>query len=191
VQWRMIQAYGIPALPAPDAPDPALFRDEDLLIDALLGIGVRGAVQLNGATLNLEPGPVVPVIGSQFIIITNDSNDAVNGTFTGLPQGAITVAGSMFLQIDYAGGDGNDVVLTRVNPVLQFSSIARQPSGAMQINAFGSPGLPHVLDATTNLNPVIVWLPLLTNTADGNGNLNFTDSSATNFPQRFYRLRGP
>lgn len=44
VQWRMIQAYGIPALPIPDAPDPALFRDEDLLIDALLGIGVRGAV---------------------------------------------------------------------------------------------------------------------------------------------------
>ncbi|MCS7301392.1 MAG: NAD(P)H-hydrate dehydratase, partial [Fimbriimonadales bacterium] len=44
VQWRIIQAYGIPALPAPDAPDPALFRDEDLLIDALLGIGVRGAV---------------------------------------------------------------------------------------------------------------------------------------------------
>jgi NAD(P)H-hydrate epimerase len=44
VQWRMIQAYGIPALPAPDAPDPALFRDEDLLVDALLGIGVRGAV---------------------------------------------------------------------------------------------------------------------------------------------------
>ncbi|MCS7301078.1 MAG: NAD(P)H-hydrate dehydratase, partial [Fimbriimonadales bacterium] len=44
VQWRIIQAYGIPALPIPDAPDPALFRDEDILIDALLGIGVRGAV---------------------------------------------------------------------------------------------------------------------------------------------------
>ncbi len=43
-QWRMIQAYGIPALPIPEAPDHALFRDEDLLIDALLGIGARGAV---------------------------------------------------------------------------------------------------------------------------------------------------
>ncbi|MDW8106199.1 MAG: NAD(P)H-hydrate dehydratase [Armatimonadota bacterium] len=44
VQWRIIQAYGIPALPMPHAPDPALFRDEDLLVDALLGIGVRGEV---------------------------------------------------------------------------------------------------------------------------------------------------
>jgi hydroxyethylthiazole kinase-like uncharacterized protein yjeF len=42
VQWRILQAYGIPALPLPDAPDPALFRDEDLLVDALLGIGARG-----------------------------------------------------------------------------------------------------------------------------------------------------
>jgi hydroxyethylthiazole kinase-like uncharacterized protein yjeF len=41
-QWRILQAYGIPALPLPDAPDPALFRDEDLLVDALLGIGARG-----------------------------------------------------------------------------------------------------------------------------------------------------
>ncbi|BCW94810.1 MAG: bifunctional NAD(P)H-hydrate repair enzyme Nnr [Fimbriimonadales bacterium] len=41
-QWRMVQAYGIPALPLPDAPDPALFRDEDLLVDALLGIGAQG-----------------------------------------------------------------------------------------------------------------------------------------------------
>ncbi len=45
VQWRIIQAYGIPALPLPDAPDPALFRDEDLLVDALLGIGVRGSIE--------------------------------------------------------------------------------------------------------------------------------------------------
>lgn len=43
-QWRIIRAYGIPALPIPDAPDAALFRDEDLLVDALLGVGIRGAV---------------------------------------------------------------------------------------------------------------------------------------------------
>jgi hydroxyethylthiazole kinase-like uncharacterized protein yjeF len=41
-QWRILQAYGIPALPLPDAPDPALFRDEDLLVDALFGIGFAG-----------------------------------------------------------------------------------------------------------------------------------------------------
>ncbi len=64
-QWRMIQAYGVPALPVPDMPDPALFRDEDLLIDALLGIGVRGAVGEPLASLidavNRSERPVVAV----------------------------------------------------------------------------------------------------------------------------------
>ncbi|MFN7016501.1 MAG: NAD(P)H-hydrate dehydratase [Fimbriimonadales bacterium] len=65
LQWRITQAYGIPALPVPDAPDPALFRDEDLLIDALLGIGVRGAVSeplshLIGA-VNRSGRPIVAV----------------------------------------------------------------------------------------------------------------------------------
>ncbi|MFN3409172.1 MAG: beta strand repeat-containing protein [Limisphaerales bacterium] len=154
-------------------------------------IGVRGQVQLNGATLNLEGGPVVPVLGSQFVIITNDSADAVIGTFAGLPQGAVAQAGSMFVQIDYAGGDGNDVVLTRVNPPLQISGISPQPGGAMQITGTGEPGLPHVLEGTTNLTPTIIWTPVRTNTADGLGNLNFLDPGATNFPQRFYRVKGP
>ncbi len=45
VQWRIIQSLGIPALPIPERPDPALFRDECLLVDALLGTGARGEVQ--------------------------------------------------------------------------------------------------------------------------------------------------
>lgn len=45
VQWRIIQALGIPALSIPERPDPGLFRDECLLVDALLGTGARGEVQ--------------------------------------------------------------------------------------------------------------------------------------------------
>ena len=40
------------------------------------------------------------------------------------------------------------------------------------------------IDASTNL---LNWLPLLTNTADPNGTIQFTDLLATNYPWRFYR----
>lgn len=64
-QWRLLQAYGIPALPLPDAPDPALFRDEDILIDALLGTGARGevspALRATIGAVNRSERPIVAV----------------------------------------------------------------------------------------------------------------------------------
>ena len=152
-------------------------------------VGVNGSVILGDATLNVSTGAVVPVLGSQFLIITNDSSDAVIGTFDGLPEGAVFPAGSMYLQVSYTGGDGNDVVLTRVNPPIAIGSITPQPNGAMQVAGTGLLGLPYALEAATNLTPTIFWLPLKTNNADSFGNLLFTDTTATNFPQRFYRLR--
>jgi NAD(P)H-hydrate epimerase len=64
-QWRILQAYGIPALPLPEAPDPALFRDEDLLVDALFGTGLQGEVREPFRTLidamNRAGRPIVAV----------------------------------------------------------------------------------------------------------------------------------
>lgn len=153
-------------------------------------IGVRGAVNLGGASLSVSLG-ITPVLGTSFVIVNNDGVDAVTGTFAGLPQDAIFPAGPVFLQISYSGGDGNDVSLTRVNPPFQISSISPQANGSMQISGTGQPGLPHVLEATTNLAPTIIWSPIRTNNADPLGLLNFIDASATNFPIRFYRVRGP
>src|SRR5262249_31408023 len=75
-------------------------------------LNVTGTVTLGGATLNLSGtfAPNVTVFNS-FTIINNDSNDAVVGTFAGLPQGAAVAFGGGTLYINYSGGDGNDVVL--------------------------------------------------------------------------------
>ena len=35
------------------------------------------------------------------------------------------------------------------------------------------------------------WMPIYTNTADGNGLMQFTDQLATNFLRRFYRAVYP
>src|SRR5439155_302953 len=51
--------------------------------------------------------------------VANDSNDAVMGTFNGLPEGkvfgAVLGGANVDFQISYQGGDGNDVVLTATN----------------------------------------------------------------------------
>jgi autotransporter-associated beta strand protein len=76
-------------------------------------LNVTGTVSLANATLMVVPAFATPVsIGQKFIIINNDLSDAINGTFSGLAEGAtITVGGYKFI-ISYAGGTGNDVVLT-------------------------------------------------------------------------------
>ncbi|MBL7822498.1 MAG: HYR domain-containing protein, partial [Saprospiraceae bacterium] len=69
---------------------------------------VNGTVTLGGATLNLILG-YVPANGDQLKIIDNDLADAVTGQFA---QGGTILAGGTLFDINYKGGDGNDVVLT-------------------------------------------------------------------------------
>lgn len=77
---------------------------------------IGGTVNVTGSNLfvTLLNG-FVPDGTTPFVIISNDLADAVTGTFA---QGTTVTAntGQMF-NINYAGGDGNDVVLTAVNPV--------------------------------------------------------------------------
>ena len=75
---------------------------------------VTGQVRLAGDLLLSIINGFTPSAGSVFTIVSNDSTDAVSGTFTGKPNGAqLSVASSVF-SINYAGGDGNDVTLTTV-----------------------------------------------------------------------------
>ncbi len=75
---------------------------------------VSGAVNLNNAILDvlfsMRGG-----MSNSFTIIDNDGVDAVLGTFAGLAQNSIFAANGKSFRINYAGGTGNDVVLTRVN----------------------------------------------------------------------------
>ncbi len=80
-------------------------------------LNVVGAVNLNGARLAPIPwGTYRPAIGDAFTIIRNDGADPVSGTFLNAPEGAV-FGGALntAFRITYVGGDGNDVVITRVN----------------------------------------------------------------------------
>jgi len=74
---------------------------------------VTGTVSLGSATLNtILFNGYAPSLNDTFTIINNDGSDAVVGTFGGLAEGASFAVGSYQFTISYAGGTGNDVVLT-------------------------------------------------------------------------------
>ncbi len=79
-------------------------------------LDVTGTVRLNGGTFQASPfDGFVPQAGDRFVIINNDGTDSVSGTFTGLPEGATLpnfLNSGLPARISYAGGTGNDVVIS-------------------------------------------------------------------------------
>ena len=71
---------------------------------------VTGAVTLTNPTLVINVGGAINV-GNTFEIISNDLTDAVTGAFANATFTASNLLGYTFT-VNYAGGDGNDVVLT-------------------------------------------------------------------------------
>ncbi len=62
-------------------------------------------------------------------------------------------------------------------------------TGGVTLSLGGTAGYTYILETTSNLSVAGGWLSLATNTLDTNGFWQFTDSDATNFTQRFYRLQ--
>lgn len=84
-------------------------------------ISVIGTVNLANARLApLSWNGFRPAVGDSFRILNNDGADPITGTFLSAPEGSV-FAGPLntAFRITYTGGDGNDVVITRV-PRAQF-----------------------------------------------------------------------
>ena len=152
---------------------------------------VNGTVLLMGGTLQVAMN-FSGAISNQYVIIGNDGADAVSGTFTGLPEGAMLTNNGVAFQITYHGGDGNDVVLTQksvvTGPAITSGKIV---GGKFQLNATGQPGLTYTVEATSNLTSPVSWTAIGTALADGTGLIQFVDADSNLYPVRFYRLRFP
>jgi hypothetical protein len=79
-------------------------------------INVTGAVDLTGATLDLNiGGGFQPLLKPPFVILANDGTDAITGTFAGLSDPSTFDKGNRTFEIYYSGtdggNDGNDVTI--------------------------------------------------------------------------------
>jgi autotransporter-associated beta strand protein len=81
---------------------------------------VNGTVTLGSAALVLAGG-FAATPGTQLTLIDNDGAEPVIGTFAGLLEGAQVAVGGQVFTISYIGGSGNDVVLTALTPVSDFT----------------------------------------------------------------------
>jgi fibronectin-binding autotransporter adhesin len=84
-----------------------------------LVVSSGGTVTLGG-TLSLTLG-YTPSFGTTFTIIDNQGASAVTNTFSGLAEGGTITSGSYTFQITYSGGTGNDVVLTCIAPLRNWT----------------------------------------------------------------------
>ena len=100
--------------------------------DKVAAIGVN----LAGATLALDLSAATLNAGDSITLVDNISASATAGTFAGLAQGALFTANGHTMQISYAGGDGNDVVVTKVGDIT--ASFAVNRSGFMYVDASDS-----------------------------------------------------
>jgi hypothetical protein len=92
--------------------------------------GHNGPVSLAGS-LVVDLAISNPLPGSSLTIISNGNQTStgiplpVQGTFAGLPEGAIFFGGAQF-QITYKGGDGNDVVIRAIAPAFANRQVTSQ-----------------------------------------------------------------
>ena len=102
-------------------------------------ISVTGMVTLD-AVLNLKfSNGYAPAIGESVTIVDNDGTDAVWGNFSGLIEGGTYIESRKAYQITYQGGDGNDIVLTRVTAIVGGGSIMWGDAGGVN-NPTGAGG---------------------------------------------------
>jgi len=70
---------------------------------------------------------------------------------------------------------------------LNFTSVSRSTNGAADLSVIGDAGLRYLFEASTNLMNWS-WLGVRTNLT---GSVQLSDTAATHFPQRFYRVSVP
>lgn len=126
-----------------------------------------------------------PTPGQTFRIIDKQSPGAVIRNFAGKPEGSSFQAAGFNWTITYAGGDGNDVILTAGTPLAPAAPLAFsgapviQPAngvhGARITTAVsGPPGALVRLESSADLGLTSPWLTISQITLDGSGNGNFT-----------------
>ncbi len=103
-----------------------------------------------------------------------------------------TNAGTYLVTVSNLAGFAisSSATLTFTNPPAQpgvFQSMVVQPNGTVQLGLSGTSGDTYTLTVSTNL---VTWSNLVTFSMT-NGAVQYFDSTATNFPRRFYRLVSP
>jgi hypothetical protein len=132
-------------------------------------------------TINSPAGAVLTVQASTNLV--NWTQIAVVTNTTGTMDFADPASASFprrFYRVGVAGAAPSSMII---------AGAARQPDGNLRFTVNGSAGLVFRVVTSTNLNPGS-WLTLATLT-NVTGSVQYTDTTATNHPRRFYQTIAP
>ena len=135
----------------------------------------QGTVTRNGTLLNWNVGVLGVGAGSRlvFTVLPNASGNLLNYALAS----ATTPDGNP--ADDFATTN----ILATVPMPPQVTGIVGNPDGSIQFSIISAAGQINVIQASTNLANPAGWVPIYTNM----GSFQFNDSTATNYPYRFYR----
>ena len=150
-----------------------------------------GEVGLDDAILDFRPG-FIPAVDDNFTLITGASS--ISGTFANLPERALFSRNGIAWQITYRGGNGSDVIVTRIavpDPViLSYTRIPgtgiNSGSDVVDFVIQGTPGLTYHLEVSGDLQ---TWTTLATQPADERGAVPFEFLELQTLRRRCYRVR--
>ncbi len=92
-----------------------------------------GLLSLTGSNLVLG-GTLTPANGQSFTIVNNFGSQPIDGTFSGLPEGAVIpnfLGSGLSATITYAGGDGNDVLVSVGSAPTTTTTLATSSASAV------------------------------------------------------------
>jgi hypothetical protein len=161
----------------------------------------KAALTVTANNTNKVYGQNLSFAGTEFTssgLVSGDSVTSVTlasaGAISSAPAGsyAITVTNAVGVGlanylISYVSGTLTVSNTTVTPPVISGGTVALG-SGGFTLSGTGGAGQVYVLLGASNLVPPMVWVPVQTNTADTNGVFMFTDTQATNYLNRFYRI---
>jgi hypothetical protein len=141
------------------------------------------------ASFNVAATACTP-IGYQWFF---NSAALTNATNTTLEFASVdpTNAGNYSVVASASGGATTSaiVALTVIVPPPVISGAAVDSGGGFSLSLAGLPGHSYVLETKADLSPTSVWTAIATNTLGADGAWQFTDPQATNYQQKFYRIR--
>ncbi|MEI7935271.1 MAG: immunoglobulin domain-containing protein [Verrucomicrobiota bacterium] len=152
--------------------------------DAPIGSWASAASSANGTKLVAAAGNAAA--GSPGLIYTSTDSGAVwTTTSSPIDQWAAVASSTDGTRLVAAAAYGGIYIWASAPRPCSLSSSIN--GGQLNLQLTGTPNHPYILELATNLTPLINWQPVVTNSADANGNWIFVVTNRTAVPASYYR----